>query len=132
MVDRSTKEEGRSMLSLNTVMIGSEDAEALAAFYTKLLGEPGWSDGGYTGWMAGSGMLMIGPHSEVKGRNAAPGRIIVNFETADVAGEFERIKGIGAKVEHEPYSPGEGMTLATFEDPDGNFFQIASPMQMPD
>src|SRR5512132_492215 len=30
---------------------------------------------------------MIGPHSEVKGRNEMPGRIIVNFETPNVRGE---------------------------------------------
>jgi Glyoxalase-like domain len=62
-----------------------------------------------------------------------PGRIIVNFETPDVQSEFDRIKGLGARVEHEPYQPGDGgeMWLATFEDPDGNFFQLASPMSAP-
>ena len=67
---------------------------------------------------------------EVKGKNASPGRIILNFETADVKGEFERIKGLGVKVQQKPYHPGESpeMWLATFEDPDGNYFQLASPM----
>ena len=50
--------------------------------------------------------------------------------------EFERIKGLGATVEHEPYQPGGDaageMWLATFADPDGNFFQIATPMPMPE
>ena len=118
------------MLDLNTVMLGSEDPQALSAFYTKVLGEPGWQDDGYTGWQAGSTWLMIGAHSEVKGRNEMPGRIMVNFETTDVQGEFERIKAAGARVEREPYAPDEEteMWLATFEDPDGNFFQIGSPM----
>ena len=118
------------MLDLNTVMLGSDDPQALSAFYTNVLGEPGWQDSGYTGWQAGSAWLMIGAHSEVKGRNEMPGRVILNFETPDVQGEFERIKGLGARVEQEPYAPGEEteMWLATFEDPDGNFFQLASPM----
>jgi len=118
------------MLKLNTVMLGSEDPKALSAFYTKVLGEPGWQDSGYTGWQAGSAMLVIGAHSEVKGRNETPGRVMVNFETPDVKGEFDRIKALGARVEQEPYAPGEEaeMWLATFEDPDGNFFQLASPM----
>ena len=121
------------MLNLTTVMICSEDPQALSAFYTKVLGEPAWQDSGYIGWQAGSAMLMIGPHSEVKGRNEMPGRIIVNFETPDVQGEFDRIKGLGVTVEHELYQPGDGddMWLATFEDPDGNFFQLASPMPGP-
>ncbi len=118
------------MLNLTTVMIGSEDPKTLTEFYTKVLGEPAWQDGGFVGWQAGSGTLMIGAHSEVKGRNDTPGRIIVNFETPDVQAEFERIKGLGATVEHEPYQPdaAQKFWLGTFEDPDGNLFQLASPM----
>jgi predicted enzyme related to lactoylglutathione lyase len=118
------------MLNLSSIMIGSEDPKALSEFYTKVLGKPGWEDSGYTGWQAGKGMLMIGPHSEVKGRNETPGRIILNFETPDVKLEFDRIKGLGVTVEREPYQPDgdAGMWLATFEDPDGNYFQLASPM----
>jgi len=119
------------MLNLSTVMISSEDPKGLSAFYTTVLGEPQWDDGGYMGWQAGNGMLMIGPHSEVKGRNEMPGRIILNFETPDVKAEFERIKGLGVTVQQEPYQPGGGaedLWLATFEDLDGNYFQLASPM----
>lgn len=120
------------MLSLNSIMIASEDPKALSDFYTKVLGNPAWEDEGYIGWQTVDGaVLMIGPHSEVKGRNEMPGRIILNFETADVKAEFERIKGLGAQVEHEPYQPGPAagdFWLATFADPDGNFFQLASPM----
>ena len=51
--------------------------------------------------------------------------------TPDVKGEFDRIQGLGATVKQEPYQPGGGaeeLWLATFEDPDGNYFQLASPM----
>ena len=120
------------MLNLSSSMIGTEDAVGLVAFYTKILGEPSWGEGGYTGWQAGDGMLMIGPHSDVKGRNETPGRIILGFETPDFQAEFDRIKGLGVTVERAPYHPGQNAApefwLATFEDPDGNFFQIASPM----
>lgn len=122
------------MLNLSTVMIGTEDPKGLGDFYTKVLGEPQWEDAGYIGWQVGSGFLMIGGHSEVKGRNDMPGRIILNFEAPDVKGEFARIKGLGVTVVQEPYQPdGAGETpgefwLATFEDPDGNYFQLASPM----
>jgi predicted enzyme related to lactoylglutathione lyase len=122
------------MLSLTTIMINSEDPSALSSFYRKVLGEPGWEDNGYVGWQVGSAMLMIGPHSEVKGANSMPGRIMANFETPDVQGEFDRITALGATVEQEPYRPGPAggeMWLATLADPDGNFFQLASPMPMP-
>ena len=117
-------------LNLNTVMINSEDTTRLAAFYRKALGEPGYEGEGYTGWKVGVGYLMVGPHSDVKGSNEMPGRIMANFETDDVPGEFARLKAIGARVIAEPYEPGggDGMCLATLADPDGNYFQLASPM----
>ena len=121
-------------LNLNSIMLGSEDSKQLADFYSKVLGAPQsqWSDeaNGWFGFEAGVGGLMIGPHSEVKARNPQPGRIMLNFETTDLTGEFERIKGLGAEVVAEPYEPegGEGMQMCTFADPDGNYFQLASPM----
>jgi predicted enzyme related to lactoylglutathione lyase len=121
-------------MNFNSILIGSEDADGLAAYYTKLFGEPTWNDGGYTGWMLGSGAVTVGPHSEVKGRNAQPGRLIWNIESADVAGDFERFKAAGATVIREPYSfEGEpDSRIATFADPDGNYFQLMSPMGPPE
>ena len=119
------------MLDLNTVMIGSDDPKSLSDFYTKVLGKPTLEDSAYVGWQAGSAWLMIGAHSDVKGRNEMPGRIMVNFETPDVKGEFDRLKALGATVKQEPYQPGSAggeMWLATLADPDGNYFQLASPM----
>jgi len=46
-------------------------------------------------------------HSEVHGPNKNPQRILFNFETSDVKGEFERMKGLGAQVIAEPYSMGD-------------------------
>ncbi len=121
-------------LNLNSVMLGSEDSKRLADFYWKVLGNPNpdWSDetNGWFGWQAGDGSLAIGPHSEVKGTNTQPGRIMLNFSTADVRGEFERIKGLGAEVVAEPYDPGGGgMLMCTFADPDGNYFQLTTPWE---
>lgn len=119
------------MLNLNTIMIHSEEPDKLAVFYRKVLGEPGFEGNGYTGWRAGNGFVMVGGHSEVKGTNEMPGRILINFETPDVQGEFTRLRDLGAQVTQEPYQPGgeaSDMWLATFADPDGNLFQLASPM----
>ena len=117
-------------LNLNGVMLGSEDPKRLADFYAEVLGSPNpdWSDepNGWFGWQAGDGGLAIGPHSEVKGANPQPGRIMVNFSTLDLRGEFERIKGTGAEVVAEPYEPGGGMLMCTFADPDGNYFQLVT------
>ena len=118
------------MLNLNSLMIGSADPKALITFYEKVLGEkPSWSDGEWAGFSAGDSSLAIGPHDKVRGKATQPERIIINFETDDVKGEFERVKKIGAKVIAEPYegmSEGNGW-IATFADPDGNYFQLTSP-----
>ena len=117
-------------MNLNSIMIGTEDVPKLAAFYTKLFGEPSWADGGYTGWQIGVGGLMIGPHDKVKGTNAEPGRLMWNIESNDVQADFERLKSAGATVVQEPYKPGEEteMSIATLADPDGNYFQLVTPM----
>jgi predicted enzyme related to lactoylglutathione lyase len=56
-----------------------------------------------------------------------PGRIMFNFETAQVKEEFERIKALGAAVIREPYQMGDGW-IATLADPDGNYFQLITSM----
>jgi predicted enzyme related to lactoylglutathione lyase len=121
-------------MNFNSILIGSEDPERLAAFYTKLFGEPTWNDGGYTGWLVGTGAVSVGPHSEVTGRNAQPGRLIWNVESDDVHGDFERFKAAGATVIREPYGFDDApdARIATFADPDDNYFQLTSPMGPPD
>ncbi|TMC66062.1 MAG: hypothetical protein E6J17_01040 [Chloroflexi bacterium] len=118
-------------MNLNSILIGSEDPRRLADFYTKLFGKPGWDEGGYIGWQIGSGAVTVGPHDQVKGRNAQPGRLIWNIESADVKADFERFKAAGATVIRDPYKLGEGpeAVIATFADPDDNYFQLMSPMQ---
>lgn len=116
-----------SMLNLSSIMIGTMQPKALAKFYEKVLGKPAdWSDGGWYGWQAGNTHFTIGEHSEVKGQAKEPQRLILNFETNEVEQEFERIKALGAKVIKEPYEM-EGSMIATFADPDGNYFQLMSP-----
>lgn len=118
-------------MNLNSILIGSEDPKRLAEYYTKLFGDPGWDDGGYTGWQIGSGWMTVGPHDQVHGANTEPGRVIWNIETADVKVEFDRLVAAGATVVAEPYTAGgedmEG-TICTLADPDGNYFQLMSPM----
>jgi predicted enzyme related to lactoylglutathione lyase len=120
-------------MDFNSILIGSEDPRRLVEYYTKVLGRPGFSDGAYTGWQLGSGFITVGPHTEVKGRNATPGRIIWNIESNDVAGDFARMKVAGAIVITEPYSfeGAPNSSIATFADPDDNYFQLMSPMELP-
>jgi hypothetical protein len=121
-------------MNLNSILIGSEEPDRLTEYYTKLFGKSGFEGGGYTSWQIGSGWLTVGPHDQVTGRNSQPGRVIWNIETPNVKGEFDRLKDAGATVVRDPYQPGEPddeapeMLVATFADPDDNYFQLVSPM----
>lgn len=113
-------------------MIGTANVESMAAFYEKVFGRPAdMSDGGFYGWQVGDSFLTIGEHSEIVGDSKEPQRIILNFETKDVQKEFDRIKEIGATIIKEPYSMGKDNLIATLADPDGNYFQLMSPWELP-
>ncbi len=121
-------------MNFNSILIGSENPARLAEYYTKLFGKPTFEDGGYTVWLVGSGAVTVGPHNEVHGTNPQPGRLIWNIESDDVRGDFERFKTAGASVVREPYGFEEmpDSLIATFADPDGNYFQLQTPMGPPE
>jgi predicted enzyme related to lactoylglutathione lyase len=121
-------------MNFNSILIGSENPQRLVDYYTKLFGEPTMSEGGYTGWLIGTGFVTVGPHDQVKGKNAHPGRIIWNIETPDVRSDFRRFADAGATVVREPYTfeDGQDYWVATLADPDDNYFQLTSPMGAPE
>jgi predicted enzyme related to lactoylglutathione lyase len=119
------------MLTLNSVMIGTKQALALAAFYEQVIGKPADmvdKEQGFWGWQVGSTFLGVLDHSAMVGNAKEPGRVMFNFETPQVKQEFERIKGLGGKVIHEPYEMGQGW-IATLADLDGNYFQLMTSMR---
>lgn len=117
------------MLKLDSVLVFSDAPKKLAAFYQKVFGKkPAWTGGDYFGYNLGGSYFMVGPHKDVHGKAKDAKRILVNFAVKNVKMEFARIKKLGAKVVAVPYQPGEApdMWLATFADPDGNYFQLGS------
>lgn len=119
------------MLNLNSVMIGTMQPGVLAKFYENLIGKkPDMEEGGWYGWNVGSTFFSIGEHSEMGGASKDSGRIMFNFETAEVKEEFDRISKIdGVKVVKEPYEMGDAW-IATLADPDGNYFQLMTPWEV--
>lgn len=117
-------------MKLSSVMIGSANAATLIEYYRKLFGKPAMEEEGWSGWQIGDGWVVVGPHDQVTGSNPQPGRLMFNLESADVKADFEKLRDAGANVVKEPYSP-EGSDdglIATLADPDGNYFQLLSPM----
>ena len=119
------------MLNFNSILLSTEDPKKLSDFYKKVFEkDPVMDEDVYVGFLVGSAFFSIGGHDKIHGKSPNPDRILFNFETKDVKGEFERIKGLGAEVIKEPYEVGEGgFWVATFADPDGNYFQLVSPWE---
>ena len=118
------------MLSLNSVMIGTQQIKTMTAFYEKVFGKPPDmtdSESGFFGWQVGNGYVGVLQHSEMGGNTRDPGRVMLNFETSQVREEFERIKALGGAVISAPYQISEGW-IATLADPDGNYFQLMDPI----
>ncbi len=110
-------------------MIGTHKPQVLAEFYEKVFGKPAdMNEGNWHGWAVGKCFFSIGEHSGVHGEAKEPQRMILNFETKEVKEEFERIKETGATVIKEPYEM-QGAWIATFADPDGNYFQLMTPWE---
>ena len=124
------REEVNRVLKFGSVMVGTLQHEALVTFYEKVFEKPADmadQENGFAGWQVEGDVFGVLKHSEMGGKTKDPGRIMLNFETTEVAKEFERLKSLGAVVVREPYSIGEGL-LATLADPDGNYFQLMAPM----
>ena len=58
---------------------------------------------------------------------------MLSFAVEDVAKEFNLVISAGGKVIAEPHQPDKENTpkawLATLEDPDGNYLQLATPWE---
>ena len=111
-------------------MLGTKQPKVLADFYEKIIGKPAEmvdKENGFYGWQVGSAFISVLEHSEMGGKAKDPGRVMFNFETAQVKEEFERMKAAGAVVIKEPYDM-QGGWIATLADPDGNYFQLITPM----
>ncbi len=120
-------------MKLNGVQLGAADAKTLAVFYTKAFGEPKWAmPGDWYGWDIGAGHLFFGPHSEVKGKASEPQRVMIAFEEPDVQSAFDKLIAAGASEIARPNNPDPGNNAfwqATVADPEGNYLQLASPME---
>src|SRR3989344_1162888 len=115
--------------ALESILISSSNAKALAKFYKEVVGlkqnsEMEMGDKGekaYEFELPGAGVVVM-DHSDIKGKNPQGARIMFNLEVDDIEKEFERVKKEGVKVVQEVYHiEGYGL-IATFEDIDGNYF----------
>lgn len=117
---------------LESIILGSANAKALADFYKEKVGlevamEFEMGDKGEKGYQlkmsSGSGLVIL-DHSEIKGKNYQPQRFIINLEVDEIEKDVERLKSAGVKLVQDIYHLEDYGFVATFEDIDGNYFQL--------
>jgi predicted enzyme related to lactoylglutathione lyase len=120
------------IVGLESILIGSENAQDLGKFYKDVLdlkmGEE-WEFGedneyGVSFELHHGITLNIMSHSKVKGTATHPERIMFNLEVDDIEKEVERLKKEKVKVVQDMYHIEDYGYVATFADPDGNYFQL--------
>lgn len=117
---------------IESVTIFSEKAKRLAGFYRDKvglkvtteaeIGDEGENLFGFEG-MGGSGFYIV-DHSKVKGENKQPERVIINWEVDDIEEDVKKLDRAGVKKIQDIYHMQDYGYIATFEDPDGNYFQL--------
>jgi catechol 2,3-dioxygenase-like lactoylglutathione lyase family enzyme len=112
---------------LRGASIWSEDlTKNLLPFYRDTLGlKVGMDTPGFVILGEPNGVsLALGTHSDVHGKNAEPARHMVAFDVDDVRAESARLKAAGVEFVEEPNDLGNGLTMATLRDPEGNLVQL--------
>lgn len=114
------------------ITIFSQSASKLAKFYQQKVGLKitfeavmGENDEElYTFEMKQGSILYIVDHSKVKSKNKNPERMIINFEVGNIKEDVKRIEEADVKKIQDIYHVEEYGYIATFEDIDGNYFQL--------
>ena len=115
---------------ISAVLIWSGDYKKLADWYKEKLGatvieEINHPNDTGVGLSLGDSYLWIGRHSEVKGKNRDPYRIMLNISVDSVEKSYEELKNKGVEFIAEPF---KAFTFddwfATFKDLDGNILQF--------
>ena len=114
---------------LEGVLLSTDNTKRLDKFYREVVGlkqsgEYEMGEDGESMFYFSKYNLYINPHSKVKGNNKMPGRHILNFEVDDVEKETKRLKKNKAKLVQDIYHIEGYGYIATFADPDGNYFQL--------
>lgn len=116
---------------IDAVLLSSPNAKKLANFYTEKVGvkfqfegEMGEGDNVFGASWKGSSDFVVMDHSKIKGANSHPERYLINFEVDDIEREVKRLKKEKVKLIQDIYHIEMYGHVATFEDIDGNYFQL--------
>lgn len=114
---------------LDGILLSSENTDKLAEFYREVVGlkqtgEYEMGEDGKSLFEFADVKLYINPHDKVKGKNKNPERFMLNFEVKDIEEAVGKLKKNKANLIQDIYHVEGYGQIATFEDPDGNYFQL--------
>lgn len=117
---------------VDIINLYKEDTKKLVDFYFNKSGKRKNADSGtgnedddfYGFEFEGDAGFFVLTHSNVGGRNGNPDRYMVNFEVDNIDKEIKKLKEAGIKAVQEKYFLDGYGYVATFEDAEGNFFQL--------
>ncbi|MBI2019735.1 VOC family protein [Candidatus Daviesbacteria bacterium] len=123
---------------IESITLFSENAKELANFYKekvelKMTTEAEVGEGtDFFGFeFEGGPGLYIMDHSKIKGRSKEPERIIFNLEVTDIEEYAKKLDEKGVKKIQDIYHMEGYGYIATFEDLDGNYFQLVQIRPIP-
>ena len=117
---------------IESIALFSEHARRLANFYKDKVGlkitleaEMGENKEELFEFKMGQGSgFYIMDHSKVRGKTKEPARVIINFEVDNIEKELKRLATKRVKKIQDIYHVENYGLIATFEDIDGNYFQL--------
>jgi len=116
--------------NFENVTLGSANATKLAKFYQNKVGlRQSWDavmgkNTNVYGFTLGGMDLVVMDHSKVKGKSKDSSRVVFSLEVDNLDKEFAKLKKGGVKIVSPIYHIEEYGYVATFEDLDGNYFQL--------
>ena len=110
-----------SQLILN---VNSPDPERLIGFYRDTVQLEPEGQMGPGAFKAGEAVFIIDGHSNVSGNANLPERVLIDFMVDDLEAEHARLAAAGVPVRRKMGREEWGGVISTFEDPDGNYFQL--------
>lgn len=122
------------MRGIESVLLFSENAAKLTKFYNEkvglkitfeaVMGEKDDEGEMYEFKMKTGSPLYIVDHSKVKGKNKTPERMMFNLDVDNIEKEVKKLVKTGVKKIQDIYHVESYGYIATFEDIDGNYFQL--------